>query len=122
MLRARDRFRALPADYDRSRPLIGVVGEIFCRHNTFSNFDLIRVVEEQGGECWMADIGEWVWYTDDEQRRRLIEEGRRFSKDERLPLPEEPHHAVTTSTPSTAPSPRTSSATRSPTTCARCWS
>ena len=81
MLKARDRFRALPARYDRSRPLIGVVGEIFCRHNTFSNFDLIRVVEQQGGECWLADIGEWVWYTDDEQRRRLIDEGRRFSKD-----------------------------------------
>ena len=81
MVRARDRFRAIPADYDRSRPLIGVVGEIFCRQNTFSNFDLIRVVEEQGGECWLSDIGEWVWYTDDEQRRRLAEQGRRFSKD-----------------------------------------
>ncbi len=81
MLRARDRFRAVPADYDRSRPLIGIVGEIFCRQNTFSNFDLIRVVEEEGGECWLSDIGEWVWYTDDEQRRRLIDEGRRISKD-----------------------------------------
>ena len=81
MGRARDRFRGIPAAYDRSRPLIGVVGEIFCRLNTFSNFDLIRVVEEQGGECWLADIGEWVFYTDDEQRRRLIDEGRRFSKD-----------------------------------------
>ncbi len=81
MVRARDRFRAVPADYDASRPLIGVVGEIFCRQNTFSNFDLIRVVEEQGGECWLSDIGEWVWYTDDEQRRRLIDEGRRLSKD-----------------------------------------
>ncbi len=81
LARAGERFRALPADYDRSRPLIGVVGEIFCRHNTFSNFDLVRLVEEQGGECWLADIGEWVWYTDDEQRRRLRDEGRRFSKD-----------------------------------------
>ena len=81
MLRTRERFRALPADYGHPRPLIGVVGEIFCRQNTFSNFDLIRVVEEQGGECWLADIGEWVWYTDDEQRRRLIDEGRRLSKD-----------------------------------------
>ncbi len=81
IVRARDRFRAIPAAYDRSRPLIGVVGEIFCRQNTFSNFDLIRVVEEQGGECWLADIGEWVWYTDDEQRRRLIETKRRFSRD-----------------------------------------
>jgi predicted nucleotide-binding protein (sugar kinase/HSP70/actin superfamily) len=81
MMKARERFRDLPADYDRSRPLIGIVGEIFCRHNTFSNFDLMRVVEAQGGECWMSDIGEWVWYTDDEQRRRLLDEGRRISKE-----------------------------------------
>jgi predicted nucleotide-binding protein (sugar kinase/HSP70/actin superfamily) len=81
MARARDRFRALPARYERSRPLIGIVGEIFCRHNTFSNFDLMRVVEDQGGECWMSDIGEWVWYTDDEQRRRLTDEKRRLSRD-----------------------------------------
>jgi len=81
MVRARDRFRAVPADYDAARPLIGVVGEIFCRQNTFSNFDLIRVVEEQGGECWLSDIGEWVWYTDDEHRRRLIDNGRRLTKE-----------------------------------------
>ena len=81
MVRARDRFRAVPADYDAKRPLIGVVGEIFCRQNTFSNFDLMRVVEEQGGECWLSDIGEWVWYTDDEHRRRLIDEHKTISKD-----------------------------------------
>ncbi|MFA4965666.1 MAG: hypothetical protein WC709_08550 [Thermoleophilia bacterium] len=81
MVRARERFRAIPARYERSRPLIGIVGEIFCRHNTFSNFELMRVVEDQGGECWMSDIGEWVWYTDDEQRRRLVEEKRRLSRD-----------------------------------------
>jgi len=79
LLKARDRFRAIPADYDRTRPLIGVVGEIFCRSNTFANFDLVRVVEEHGGECWLADIGEWVWYTDDEHRRRLEAEGRKYS-------------------------------------------
>jgi predicted nucleotide-binding protein (sugar kinase/HSP70/actin superfamily) len=78
---AAEAFRSVDADYRRSRPLIGIVGEIFCRHNTFSNFDLMRVVEAQGGECWMADIGEWVWYTDDEQRRRLHEQGKRVSKD-----------------------------------------
>lgn len=86
LLRARDRFRAIPADYDPSRPLIGVVGEIFCRSNTFSNFDLVRVVEEQGGECWLADIGEWVWYVDDEHRRRLEDEGRKYSKESAVRL------------------------------------
>jgi len=78
---ARDRFRAVPARYDRSRPLIGVVGEIFCRLNQFANADVVRMVEEQGGECWLAGIGEWVWYTDDEHRRRLIDEGRGRSRE-----------------------------------------
>jgi predicted nucleotide-binding protein (sugar kinase/HSP70/actin superfamily) len=78
--RARDRFRAVPCVYDRSRPLIGVVGEIFCRNNTFSNGELVRVVEKHGGECWISDIGEWVWYTDDESARRFEDEGRKHSK------------------------------------------
>ena len=81
MTETRDRFRAVPARYDRSRPLIGVVGEIFCRLNQFANADLIRLVEEQGGECWLADIAEWVWYVDDEHGRRLAEEGRSVSKE-----------------------------------------
>jgi predicted nucleotide-binding protein (sugar kinase/HSP70/actin superfamily) len=74
------RFRSVEAAYDRSRPLIGVVGEIFCRNNTFSNMDIIRVVEQHGGECWLSDVGEWIWYTDDEQRRRFVADGKRFSK------------------------------------------
>jgi predicted nucleotide-binding protein (sugar kinase/HSP70/actin superfamily) len=78
---ARDRFRAVPARYDRSRPLIGVVGEIFCRLNQFANADLIRLVEAQGGECWLSDIAEWVWYTDDEHGRRLSDEGRSVSRE-----------------------------------------
>jgi predicted nucleotide-binding protein (sugar kinase/HSP70/actin superfamily) len=78
---ARDAFRAIPADYDASRPLVGVVGEIFCRLNTFANADLVRLVEEQGGECWLSDIAEWVWYVDDEHRRRLGDEGRSYSRE-----------------------------------------
>ena len=81
LTRSRDRFRAVPARFDRSRPLIGVVGEIFCRLNQFANADVVRLVEEQGGECWLAGIGEWVWYTDDEHRRRLIDEGRKLSRE-----------------------------------------
>ena len=81
LTRSRERFRGVAARYDLARPLIGVVGEIFCRLNTFANTDLIRLVEEQGGECWLSDIGEWVWYVDDEHRRRLAEEGRSLSKE-----------------------------------------
>lgn len=63
------------------RPLIGVVGEIFCRLNTFANNDLIRHVEAQGGECWLSGVAEWVWYTNEEAFRRHREERRRVSKD-----------------------------------------
>jgi len=58
----RDRFRAVPADYVKGRPLIGLVGEIFCRHHAFSNDDVARRIEQLGGECWISDIAEWVWY------------------------------------------------------------
>lgn len=60
--RMRDRFRDVPARYEQGRPLIGLVGEIFCRLNTFSNNDAARRIESFGGECWISDIAEWVWY------------------------------------------------------------
>jgi len=70
--RMRDRFRAVPAKYVKGRPLIGLVGEIFCRLHTFSNDDLARRVERQGGECWLSDVGEWVWYTNWSQESNII--------------------------------------------------
>ena len=79
LVRARSRFRAVPAHFDGSRPLIGVVGEIFCRLNNFSNQDLVRRLEGQGAECWMADIAEWIAYTNLEEVRNLRLAGRAYS-------------------------------------------
>jgi predicted nucleotide-binding protein (sugar kinase/HSP70/actin superfamily) len=79
MVRSRDKFRAIPVRRDRSKPLIGVVGEIFCRLNTFSNDDLVRRLEEYGGEAWVSDITEWVWYTNSEQFRKLKLVGKQYS-------------------------------------------
>ena len=77
---ARDEFRAVPADYRQKRPLVGVVGEIFCRLTPFTNDYTIRKLEEYGAECALAHVVEWVWYTNDEQQKRLRQTGRRFSK------------------------------------------
>lgn len=77
--RCRDRFRAVPARYQRGLPLIGIVGEIFCRLNTYSNDDIIRRLEEYGAECWMSDVSEWVWYANSEELRRLHLIGRSIS-------------------------------------------
>lgn len=63
VVRVRDRFRAIPADYLKGRPLIGLVGEIYCRLNTFANEDVARKIEQLGGECWLSDVTEWIWYT-----------------------------------------------------------
>ncbi|HSK08854.1 MAG TPA: hypothetical protein VK911_04715 [Vicinamibacterales bacterium] len=76
---ARDAFHRVPARFSRRRPLIGVVGEIFCRLTPFTNDSVIRRVEEAGGECTLAPVIEWVWYTNFEHQKRLRQEGRRFS-------------------------------------------
>ena len=79
LLRARSRFRKLAVQSDPGRPLIGVVGEIFCRLNEFSNRDLVRRVENAGAEVWMNDLTEWIWYTNVDQFRALRLQGRQFS-------------------------------------------
>jgi len=79
MVRARERFQRVPAFYDREVPLIGVVGEIFCRLNTFSNEDLIRKLESYGAEACLSHISEWVDYTNNELKRKLHLTGRDIS-------------------------------------------
>jgi predicted nucleotide-binding protein (sugar kinase/HSP70/actin superfamily) len=64
-------FREIKADYSQVKPLIGVVGEIFCRLNHFSNEELIRKVEKHGGEAWLSGVAGWVWYTNVEQQWRI---------------------------------------------------
>jgi predicted CoA-substrate-specific enzyme activase len=54
-------FTAIPRTGE-GKPLVGIVGEIYVRSNRFSNNDLVRKVEEFGGEAWLAPITEWVTY------------------------------------------------------------
>lgn len=79
MTEARDIFRDVPARYVKGRPLIGVVGEIFCRLNTFSNCEAVRRIEAHGGEAWLSDVSEWVWYTNWSQRELLRRDGKKIS-------------------------------------------
>ncbi len=79
--RMRDRFRAVSAKYVKDRPLIGLVGEIFCRLNNFSNDEVARRIEKYGGECWISDIGEWVWYTNWGQEIEIRREKGRLNAD-----------------------------------------
>ena len=45
-----------------TKPLIGIVGEIFLRMHVNSNQDLIRVLERHGAEVVNASLAEWVNY------------------------------------------------------------
>jgi len=81
LITIRDRYRKIKKQPDANKPLIGIVGEIYCRLNEFSNEYLVNKIEEFGGEVWMTDVAEWVWYTTDEQVQRLIRTGKRFSKE-----------------------------------------
>ena len=47
---------------DVQRPVVGVVGEIYIRSNRFSNNDLVRKIEEFGGQVWLAPFSEWITY------------------------------------------------------------
>jgi predicted nucleotide-binding protein (sugar kinase/HSP70/actin superfamily) len=79
LLLARKRFRELPVQWDATKPLIGVVGEIFCRLNSFGNSELVRRLEEAGAEVWLNDLSEWIWYTNVDQSRALRLYGRQIS-------------------------------------------
>jgi predicted nucleotide-binding protein (sugar kinase/HSP70/actin superfamily) len=71
MERARDRFHKVAAVYTTETVMIGVVGEIFCRLNNFSNEDLVRKLESYGAETRLSDIAEWIAYTNTEVVRRM---------------------------------------------------
>jgi len=55
-------FNRVAVDHPGTKPLIGIVGEIFVRLNPFSNEDVIRKIEQYGGEAWLAPLTEWILY------------------------------------------------------------
>jgi predicted nucleotide-binding protein (sugar kinase/HSP70/actin superfamily) len=51
-----DRFRTIPLKPERSAPMIGIVGEGFCRFNPLLNNDLIRQIEDRGGQVRLTGL------------------------------------------------------------------
>jgi predicted CoA-substrate-specific enzyme activase len=70
MQRARLAFAAIPRTNGTQRPLVGVVGEIYTRANEFANENVIRSIEELGGQAWLPTIGEWILYINFTATRR----------------------------------------------------
>ncbi|MGO9137932.1 MAG: acyl-CoA dehydratase activase [Syntrophales bacterium] len=72
---------------EAKKPLVGIVGEIYVRTNSFANENVIAAVERGGGEAQLAPMHEWLIYTSYMQswlarRRRfnLIERGESLLK------------------------------------------
>ena len=64
MKTARDRFelatdRSIPPG---AKPRVGLVGEIYVRHNSFANEDVIRRLEDLGAEVSAPPFAEWIFY------------------------------------------------------------
>ncbi|MFH0811701.1 MAG: acyl-CoA dehydratase activase [Pseudomonadota bacterium] len=73
---ARKDFDHLSLDKAMRKPIIGIVGEIYIRSNSFSNENLVREIEILGGEAWLPPIGEWILYTNFTALRNSFKERR----------------------------------------------
>ena len=66
--KAWENFSNLPSRPD-SRPVVGVIGEIYVRSNPAANNNLISVLERLGMEVWTPFMGEWLHYVNFTSRR-----------------------------------------------------
>lgn len=71
----RDKFRRIKTT-TRNKPIVGIVGEIYCRLNTFSNQDTIKVLETLGCEVWLCGFREWVQYVNEMELQCLRLKGK----------------------------------------------
>ena len=58
-----------------TKPLVGVVGEIFVRSNPYSNERLVDEIEKRGAEAWVSPVAEWVLYSAWMQKRESARRG-----------------------------------------------
>jgi predicted nucleotide-binding protein (sugar kinase/HSP70/actin superfamily) len=65
-------FNQIELDGLGSKPLIGIVGEIFVRLNRFANENVIQKIEQFGGEAWIAPLTEWILYVNTIAKKRSL--------------------------------------------------
>jgi predicted CoA-substrate-specific enzyme activase len=65
-------FNQIEVEGVGTKPLIGIVGEIFVRLNRFANENIIRKIEQFGGEAWIAPLTEWILYVNTIAKRRSL--------------------------------------------------
>jgi predicted nucleotide-binding protein (sugar kinase/HSP70/actin superfamily) len=73
-----EQFNQIEVDGLGTKPLIGIVGEIFVRLNRFANENVIGKIEQFGGEAWIAPLTEWILYVNTIAKKRSLK-NRSFS-------------------------------------------
>jgi predicted nucleotide-binding protein (sugar kinase/HSP70/actin superfamily) len=56
-------FHAIEANFEKRKPVIAVVGEVFMRDNPFCSGHLIERLEALGAETIISPFGEWLHYS-----------------------------------------------------------
>lgn len=72
LIQSLEEFGRVEVEEPGTKPLIGIVGEIYVRLNRFSNEDVIRKIEQFGGEAWLAPMTEWILYVNTISKRRSL--------------------------------------------------
>jgi predicted nucleotide-binding protein (sugar kinase/HSP70/actin superfamily) len=62
-VQAREMFSSVRSKDINTKPRVGLVGEIYVRHNRFANEDIIRRLENLGAEIETPPLSEWIFYT-----------------------------------------------------------
>ncbi|MFQ5560751.1 MAG: hypothetical protein ACE5FU_09225 [Nitrospinota bacterium] len=57
------KFKKISVNSKTQKPVIGLVGEIFCRGNSVSNHNIVRKIEQFGGQALVSPMAEWFHYT-----------------------------------------------------------
>ncbi|MDR2302240.1 MAG: acyl-CoA dehydratase activase-related protein, partial [Deltaproteobacteria bacterium] len=72
---SRERFQAIRLKDVNTKPRVGLVGEIYVRHNRFANEDVIRRLEALGAEIETPPLTEWIFYVSHVNSMRANRQG-----------------------------------------------
>ncbi len=70
-------FEAIDVDIT-NRPKIAIFGDLFVRDNDLMNQDLIKTIEDNGGEVITTPYSEYIKIVADPTNKRNLKEGRYF--------------------------------------------
>jgi predicted CoA-substrate-specific enzyme activase len=67
---AREAFKSIEVKDQGTRPVIGIVGEIYVRSSAYSNGGFVKELEAMGAEVRVPPVSEWIYYTNFVSKRK----------------------------------------------------